>query len=138
MKKTLMVICVLFLSACVKNPTPQQIDNADYGNLPENYKEIAQNAISNGLLDPSSAQFSNWGQPAKVWRYNRRYSKNHMFGHRVCVEVNAKNRMGGYVGRKLFYVLINNDKVLDVTGSFTAKGVYQNEVRELCGLRAIY
>lgn len=52
-----------------------------------NKLEEAQEATAQKLIDPSSAQF-------RDVRWN---------DETVCGEVNAKNRMGGYVGFKQFY-----------------------------------
>ena len=101
---------LLFSFGCagMQKPTPDQLANADYGSYPANYKEISTQYISNVLIDPYSAVFSDWKGPSTGWY---RDYKGTFFGYRVCVFVNAKNRMGGYAGRKLHYLIINNDRV---------------------------
>lgn len=51
-------------------------------------RQRALDAVASQLVDPNSAQFRN----VKGQRGN------------ICGEVNGKNRMGGYVGFKPFYV----------------------------------
>jgi hypothetical protein len=53
--------------------------------------DYAENAVKQKLIDPSSAEFRNV-RPTSAWG--------------ICGEVNAKNRMGGYVGFRYFKVSI--------------------------------
>jgi len=111
-KRVLLISAILLLAvgcAGVKKPTPDQLANADYGSYPENYKEITEKYISDMLIDPYSAKFSDWRGPSTGWYSNYQGT---FFGYRVCVFVNAKNRMGGYSGRKIHYVMINNNRVV--------------------------
>ena len=47
---------LIALVACA-TATPEQIKNADYGQIPENYKELIQNYMSTRLIDPDSAHY---------------------------------------------------------------------------------
>ena len=40
------------------------------------------------------------------------YEKKEYFGYKVCLYVNAKNRMGGYTGRLLHFLMIKNGTVI--------------------------
>lgn len=64
--------------------------------------DAAKRAIGARMFDPYSAQFENitLGATAKG-------------GPVVCGTVNAKNRMGGYVGRRPFWYI--DDQTFDVT-----------------------
>jgi hypothetical protein len=113
-----------------KKPTQEQIINADYGKYPDNYKEITTEFISRRLVDPYSAVFSDWKGPTGGWYGNYR---NLLFGHRVCVSVNAKNRMGGYTGSSLFFVLIKNGQVIAEEGGDYKPGTLGEQmVYDLC------
>lgn len=106
------------LSSCVTMPTQQEISNADYGTYPNNYQEIIKHYMDDLLFDPFSAVYSNWQGPAQG--YSSGFTQT-IFGYRVCVGINAKNRVGGYVGRKLHYFIINNGRIVlefDESGSF--------------------
>jgi hypothetical protein len=108
----LLVLCLAVLSGCLampKPPTQAQIDAADYGPIPENYQQLVKDYMHKYLFDPYSAHYENWRGPSKGYNYNAQAT---MYGYRVCVDVNSKNRMGAYVGAEPFYFLINNDKVL--------------------------
>lgn len=120
MRKTLCIcgVAILIISACVtvqppaiKPPTAEMLTNADYGDKPEEFQELARQAIGAQLLDPYSAMYENWRGPVKNWVVEwGRYT----FGWAVCVDVNAKNRMGGYTGRKPYFVFIRNSSVWTV------------------------
>lgn len=113
MKKMIWLVAVVLLfslgCAGMQKPTPEQLANANYGSFPTNYKEITTQIISTMLIDPYSAVFSDWRGPSKGWYRNY---KGAFFGYRVCVFVNAKNRVGGYTGRKLHFAMIKDDRVV--------------------------
>jgi hypothetical protein len=97
-----------------KAPPPPPPAEPDWGQI----RKIAEAALKNQMFDPQSAQFTwhggvRWGhvKPFKIW------SKRE-WGWLGCLAVNAKNRLGGYVGASDFYVLIKPDgKVL--TGPYS-------------------
>jgi hypothetical protein len=107
------------ISACATMPTQEQIANADYGPYPDNYQEIIKTYMENLLFDPYSAVYSNWQGPAQGYSGGRLIQT--AYGYRVCVDINAKNRMGGYVGKKRQYFLINNGRVVQDLGEFGAQ-----------------
>lgn len=89
--------------------------------------------MERALKDPGSARYPDWSVSTKSWSYSLAKGRN-VFGYRVCVKVNAKNSMGGYTGRKLFYFLINDGYVVNSRGGNTY-GTYGEEIIEkLCGL----
>jgi hypothetical protein len=74
---------------------------------PNNYEEIVRASFQYALFDPFSAQYQ-LKSPVKGWKSNR---DGISYGWLVEGLVNAKNRMGGYVGYKPFSVLIRNGEV---------------------------
>lgn len=114
----LFLILCLFPMGCATAPTYQEIQNADYGSYPNNYQEIIKSYMENLLFDPYSAVYSNWCGPSQG------YSGNNFikiaYGYRICVEINAKNRMGGYVGKKKHYFLIHNGSIVQQFDEFGA------------------
>jgi hypothetical protein len=105
------LVCFSILAGCagVEKPTPEQIANADYGAVPENYKSAIEEYIKASLIDPDSARFSNWHGPAKGYSYNS--NGKPVFGYLVCVYVNSKNRMGGYGGSHPYLFVMKNDRI---------------------------
>jgi len=93
----------------VQRPTPEQLDKADYGSYPTNYREIITQYISSILIDSNGAVFSNWRGPSKGWYGNW---KGSFYGYRVCVSVSVKNKMGNYTGDKWHLIVIKNGLVL--------------------------
>ncbi len=133
MKKIAMFIVLLLVGcAIVPIPTQEQADNADYGSSPSDYQEIVKTFMSGKLLDPYSAVYTNWKGPHKGWISDPH--RGNFYGYRVCVDVNAKNRIGGYnVGSRPYYFMINNERVVYHTRGTAVgtRGYY--ETIEICG-----
>ncbi len=110
---------VCSISACVTVPTQQEILNADYGKYPNDYQETVKSYMGNLLFDPYSAVYSNWRGPAQGYSGGRFVQT--AFGYRVCVDINAKNRMGGFVGNKRHYFVIHNDRIVQQLDEFGAQ-----------------
>jgi len=127
----LLCLC-LFGCAGVQKPTPEQLANADYGKFPENAKELTIKYISSNLIDPYSAVFSGWQGPSKGW-YADYWGKNRSYGYRVCVQVNAKNKMGGYTGQKLHFIFFRDGNIIAYEGGDYRSGTMgEQRVYELC------
>ena len=134
MKKTISLfsIVLLFSLGCagVQRPTPEQLANADYGSYPTNYKEITTQYISNMLKDPYGALFIEWRGPSKGWHGN---DQGGFFGYRVCVFVSTENRMGGYNGRRLYFVVIKDGRVVVHDGGDYREGTLgEQRAYEIC------
>lgn len=84
----------------------------NYGPPPEweHYKQLAENAIRARLVDPDSAKFE-WPNGFKQTTF-KPFLEPKVSGYATCGLVNSRNRMGGYVGRTLFVVVIDYDRVL--------------------------
>lgn len=77
----LAAVCAALLSGCSKYDEYR-------------YRKEATAWMKDRMNDPESAEF--WGMRV-LWRQDKEII--------LCGEVNAKNRMGGYVGYRPFYVL---------------------------------
>lgn len=95
-------------AAGAKDKKPEHV----YGPPPawERYREMAEAAIKGRLIDPESARIEWLGQYQKGGF--KPFLEGRVFGYAGCGTVNARNRMGGYVGRTSFVVVIDNDRVL--------------------------
>jgi len=103
------ILSVFLLSGCgLKQPTPAELTSADYGTFPESYEQIVKDYMEKKLFDPYSAHFDFNGSPNKGWQNS--YG-SFLYGWKGTVSINAKNRMGGYVGTKDYNYLIKNDMV---------------------------
>lgn len=117
-RKSLKVLAVLFvtslLGACASGPTQQQLASADYGrDIPASEcAKIAEQVISNGLKDPSSAQFRHSPCFKGYWGSVPIMGMGVAFGWVQKGEVNGKNSFGGYVGFRPYSALIKNGQVL--------------------------
>lgn len=104
----LVALSIFLFTGCAKPPTPQQIATANYGSFPSSYQEIIKTFMHDGLFDPYSAMYEKWSGPSKGYFYS---VGGQWFGYRVCVNINAKNKFGAYVGASRHYFLLNNGKV---------------------------
>ena len=112
----LVLLSVLVSTGCAMNhPTPEQIATASYGQYPDNYQEIIQSYMSSILFDPTSVMYSEWRGPSKGYFQD---DGKAVFGYRVCVEVNAKNRMGGYTGWQVQFFMIKDGRVIHSEGAY--------------------
>jgi hypothetical protein len=101
------------------------------GPIPEDYQEIVMAHMDRVLIDPESARYSEWKGPKRGTVpdfFNRRVT-----GWMVCAEVNAKNRLGGYAGRKLYFFLIHGGKVVVENGGYRSGTVGEQNVCDICG-----
>lgn len=110
MKHVLAGIALCLLGGCASLPSPQEAANADYGQYPSDYEQIAHNYYEMIAKDPSSLQYRSITVPRQFWLGNR--FTGAQYGYLVCVTVNAKNGFGGYVGFETDALLIRNGTVI--------------------------
>lgn len=128
----LMSIFLILTNGCTTLPPPptsQEVASANYGDYPDNYEEIVKNFISNQLIDPYSAVYSGWKGPTKGWMV---YIGGVIYGYSVCVDVNAKNRMGGYTGRSQWYILVRNGIIQHHLGGYPPGTMGEQEAVNAC------
>jgi hypothetical protein len=91
----------------------EELSNAYYGPYPDNYEQIIKDAMVTRLIDPYSAQYHFQGAPTQ--RYMAKsplLGGGTEFGWGGIVLVNAKNRMGGYVGATTFAYVIRDGRLV--------------------------
>lgn len=96
------------LNGCSIAPSQKELETADYGSYPSNYKTIISDYMYGILKDPSSAEYKYLNSPQTGWNS----WGGTKFGYIVCAYINAKNSFGGYNGARLYYFLIKNNKVI--------------------------
>lgn len=103
----------VLLTGCVARshePDPLQVQFANYGTLPNNYKTVVKDTFYYHLKDPYSAHYR-FFQPYRgySWIMNVPEDKEElMFGWIIPGMVNAKNSYGAYVGQRKFIVIYSN------------------------------
>jgi hypothetical protein len=95
MRQTISTILLSLLTAYAVTPNPEAI-----GPYPADYRQIVKKHLQRTLFDPYSVRSASIAAPEQGHLYFRQ-------GWLVCVELNAKNRMGGYVGLQRTAYLIN-------------------------------
>lgn len=91
----------------------EQLQTADCGPYPDNYKQLVQDTVRANLKDPDSAKF-NFGDVKPYKAFTDLKDGSAIFHWRTSVEVNAKNAYGGYAGFKTWYVDIRDGKAINV------------------------
>lgn len=93
------------------------VDPSTLGPMPDDElaRQQAETAVRATLFDPDAGQFKNWSAvhqapfglmaSARVWA--------------ICVDVNGKNRYGGYTGFKTFRVSFEGGAVATAPGAIT-------------------
>ena len=102
------------LTACVTAPTGQggkPLTLADAGPKPADAMAIANAAILPMLKDPESARFQLIRPARPVVMADTVFHKGGA-GWEICVNVNAKNSFGGYVGYRTTYLMWNTGKII--------------------------
>jgi len=113
MKKVFILLLVgICASGCatILPPSPETIASADYGIFPGGYEEIAQKWINDTFYDPYSVRDLEISYPKKTFirvPFDKTY-----YGYKIGVTCNAKNRVGGYVGKKTKYLFIYHGTVM--------------------------
>lgn len=95
------------------------LNTADVGSKPVEYKSVVESAIRDGLKDPDSAKFSGMTKPRKEVMVDQ---GEFVYGYSTCVYVNAKNSYGGYTGKQLHWVFFRDNKVLRIKNTNEAYG----------------
>lgn len=95
-----------------KAPPPEPTEKPDWAVI----REQGEGQLKNMLFDPGSAQiqYSSGFQ----WGYLKPIIGRRTHGWIACGSVNAKNRLGGYVGAEGFYIHVDAGRV--VTTGMTA------------------
>ena len=120
-------ILVFTFSIIACTTTVSNWSTMDAGPKPdyETSKSLAQSAISDTMFDPDAAKFKNWTPLFKVlYNYGPGSTPDPLWS--LCVDVNGKNKFGGYTGYKTWYVKFRDGKPLTHSGELgMGKGSYQ-------------
>jgi len=102
-------------------PSIEDLNNIDMGPAPteELAKKIALAYFNEILYDPFSAHYE-FGTIKKDYYYNKpagSFRFDLVYAWSFKIRVNAKNKMGGYVGWKSYKIFIRDDKIITVLES---------------------
>lgn len=122
MKNLLLLLVILVASGCATAPDRSAIQNAYFGQKPNEQEKIGiiTEYAKRSLIDPDSLRLR-CNSPRKGWA-RPSYSDPVTFGYVFACFVNAKNRMGGYAGEKLYVFLFNDRGQQVFTNESTAYG----------------
>lgn len=128
--RCLLLMLSVFLAACASpNPTPVEFANASFGPKPDS--QMLQNALNDyglrTLIDPTSAMYFLTSAPRKGWAKPDFNTVGHQndpatFGWVFTADINSRNRLGGYVGRRSYVFLYRGGMVYSATDNHTNYG----------------
>lgn len=96
--------------ACSTTPSSEEIASHDYGPFPSNYEQLIKDHIGKTFFDPYSVRDLAISEPKKGY-YNHGLGRQTLGWYSV-VTLNAKNRMGGYVGHTTYHCVIDQGVVV--------------------------
>lgn len=104
-----------FFASCATAPTSEEISKIGYGEpLTIDYKADIKAYFEQSLVDPFSAHIK-YEEPRTYWlKAPPLLGGGLIAGYGVPVQVNAKNRMGGYVGWRPYLFIFRNDHLIKI------------------------
>lgn len=112
------LLCVVVICGCAVVPAPTVEEARAIGYGPEPTVEVLDQALKtffqDRLIDPESARFSYRNRPKKEYMKETGIFGDHTLrtGWTFIVAVNAKNRLGGYVGAEDYEFLIKDGVIV--------------------------
>ncbi len=108
-------LLILLAAGCATMPTQQEIANLNYGEpITIDYQIVIKDYFEKVLFDPYSAHYD-FGNPHTFWmREPPLYGGGLYAGYMVIVGVNAKNRMGGYVGMQEYGFIFKDNQIIKI------------------------
>lgn len=94
------VLFVVLISGCAVTPNQDAI-----GPYPTDYKETIKAHVLRTYFDPYSVRSASVSQPIQGYLFFQQ-------GWIVCLESNAKNRMGAYIGVQRTAYLLNRETIV--------------------------
>jgi len=125
------VLATTVLASCtfIHGNSANHLDKVDYGQYPSSYARIITDYMTDYLLDPQSAVYTNWKGPAKGFLTN---GTGVFYGYRVCVDINTKNKYGTYTGTKQHLFMIVNNRVVMIEGGHRNGTTEHDQVFNMC------
>jgi ketosteroid isomerase-like protein len=96
-------------------PTPAQVPDAKYGDVPTHYEEAIRQYFQEHMKDPDSVQYQEITKPVKGYTTGITGVLMHEtrnYGWTVKATINAKNSHGSYVGFKSYTFLFRGEKIV--------------------------
>lgn len=106
------VPAVFLVTGATSAAAPKREDNHLYGPAPEweHYRSLAEAELRSRLIDPESGRIT-WTGGYYKGEF-KMFFRGRTAGYVACGTINAKNRMGGYVGAVAFVTVIDYGRVL--------------------------
>ena len=113
-----LVLILIHLGGCAAPPSSERVSRLNYGPPPQDYEVTIRKYFESVLFDPYSAHYD-FEPPQQMWLKDAPLNGGRLHaGHMVRVGVNAKNRFGGYVGKKMHGFIIKDERIIKVMDEF--------------------
>ena len=113
MRKLTLCVSAFLLASCGA-VNFAKVDAKEFGPAPTAIalRNAAEQQLQNSLIDPESRRVR-WfdQQPKQAGVYTGFLRSGWVYGWAMRFGVNAKNRMGGYTGEKIYYVMQKGDEL---------------------------
>jgi len=91
-------------------PSAEEIENASYGKLPNDYQNMIKSYLAVFLKDPYSAKYEFNHKPLKGYIQDLKLNRGRpTFGWLVNFNYNAKNSYGAYTGNEYTHFFVYKD-----------------------------
>ncbi|NVK58079.1 MAG: hypothetical protein HWE26_20985 [Alteromonadaceae bacterium] len=101
---------VLLVAGCTTLPSEQEINQANYGEYPDDYVNIVKTYYGYHLTHPDSAEFAKIDKPKRYWLGNE--LDDVYYGYLVCATLNYRNMVGKDTGFNTHALLIKDGLVV--------------------------
>ena len=113
-----LLLATFTINGCATPPSEEQISSLDHGAPPQNYEAIIREYFDGVLFDPYSAHYD-FEPPVQYWVKEAPLLGGGLYaGYLVRVGVNAKNRVGGYVGKQMYGFLLKDERIIKVLDEY--------------------
>jgi len=116
MRKIAVLGMAISLAACstVTPPNDQEFSKADFGQEISKiqFDKLALTNLKEQLVDPNSVMYLGSTPITKYWANDNQGGRH--YGFFGCYDYNAKNRMGGYAGKKRHCLFVRNGRIVQI------------------------
>jgi hypothetical protein len=127
-----------FAANSAEKPKSPAETSGSAGPVPKAVVSVLRKHMQTAFLDPESARYRVTSGPTK------HALASGVVGYRVCVAINAKNRLGGYTGEQPYMFLLKGDAVifdaraemlrLSLARDYKSSGLASDELRKCPGV----
>ncbi|MDC8832043.1 hypothetical protein [Alteromonas gilva] len=105
-----LLVGTLCVAGCTSLPSEKEINEANYGDYPDDYVKIVETYYGYHLTHPDSVEFAKIDKPKRYWLGNE--LDDVYYGYLVCATLNYRNMVGKDTGFNTHALLIRDGLVV--------------------------